>query len=82
MVLLDVSVCKSFIDLRLTDVVLARPPFPPGMPPPGMMGPPGAPPFPPNGPMPPPGMGPPGMGGPGGFPPGMLYYYVVELCGG
>lgn len=40
-----------------------------------MMGPPGAPPFPPPlgmGPpgMGPPGMGPPGMGPPGGFPPG------------
>lgn len=45
-------------------ITIARPPFPPGMPPPGML-PPGGPPFPP-----PPGMGPP-PGMPGFPPPGM-----------
>ena len=49
---------------RLTIILGARPPFPPGMPPPGMM-PPGGPPFPPG-----PGMGPPGMPG---FPPNGEY---------
>ncbi|EPT03639.1 hypothetical protein FOMPIDRAFT_1115560, partial [Fomitopsis schrenkii] len=56
--------------LRCSRIVVARPPFPPGM-----MGPPGAPPFPPNGQMPPPGMGPPGMP-----PPGQQTCIVDRLC--
>lgn len=60
--------------------ILARPPFPP------MMGPPGAPPFPPGMGPPPPGMGPPGMGPPppgmgppGGFNPGM-HHLLLSVC--